>query len=138
MLVRALTLLMALALGGCSMTEILPDWSSQDLAGPEPVASLDISNKIANTVGTSDRRGSMEVSAPRRSDSDKGPSWLYCVKVAAGGWGLPRYYAVFMQREKVVQSRLSVLIDQCEMQSFVTLNWTREADKQSQEPIQLR
>jgi hypothetical protein len=109
------------------MTELLPDGSSKDMAGPEPAMTSDIANRIAGVIGANDRRGQMEVSAPRRSDSDKGPSWLYCVKTPAGGWGLPRYYAVFVQYDKVVQSRLSVLIDQCELQSFTKLNVVREA-----------
>ena len=85
---------------------------------------LDIGNRIADAVGAADRRGRLEVSTPRRSDSDKGQAWLYCVKAAAGGWGLPQYYAVFIRDNKVVQSRLSVLIDRCEIQSFAALKWT--------------
>ena len=123
MLVRALPVLIALMLSGCSMTEWLPDSASQD-PGPEPVVDLDIGNRIADAVGASDRRGRLEVSTPRRSDSDKGQAWLYCVKAAAGGMGLPQYYAVFIRDNKVVQSRLSVLIDRCEIQSFAALKWT--------------
>lgn len=123
--VRALPVLMALILSGCS-TELLSG-SASDISGPEPRMSPDIANRIAGVVGASDRKGRMEVSAPRRADSDKGPSWLYCVKTQTAGWGVPRYYTVFVQLDKVVQSRLSVMIDQCEVQSFTTLNFVREA-----------
>jgi hypothetical protein len=40
----------------------------------------------------------------------------------------PRYYAVFFQREQIVQSRLSVLIDHCELQSFKPFDWKMEAN----------
>jgi hypothetical protein len=144
MLVRALALLAAFSLTGCSMTELLNDGSSKDMAGSEPAMTADLANRMAGVIAANDRTGKMEVSVPRRAESDKGPSWLYCVRTLAEGWGLPRYYAVFVQYDKVVQSRLSVLIDQCELQSFTALNVVRDAVvpatelERKQQPDQLR
>jgi hypothetical protein len=40
---------------------------------------------------------------------------------------LPRHYAVFIQRSRIVDSRLSVVIDQCELQSYAPFNWAVDA-----------
>jgi hypothetical protein len=41
---------------------------------------------------------------------------------------LPRFYSVYIQQQKIVDSRLSVLIDQCELQSYAPFDWAREAE----------
>ena len=58
----------------------------------------------------------------------KGPSWLVCVKSQKFPL-LPRYYAVFIQRDRIVDSRVSVLVDQCELQTYAPFDWI--ADRNS-------
>ena len=41
---------------------------------------------------------------------------------------LPQYYAVFFQGGRIVDNRLSVLIDQCELQSYMAFNWAADAN----------
>jgi hypothetical protein len=124
---RALPMLLALLLGACSMSGLLPDWSSEDVAGPEPAYRFLIANRVSEIVG-SDNAGGLEISNIQRVDSLMGASWQVCLKVQKFTFP-PRYYAVFFQREQIVQSRLSVLIDHCELQSFASFDWKAEADK---------
>ena len=57
----------------------------------------------------------------------KGPSWLACIKVQNFPQ-LPHHYAVFLQKDRVVDSRLSVLIDQCELQTYLPFDWMADAN----------
>jgi hypothetical protein len=65
-----------------------------------------------------------------RVDGLRGASWVVCIR-AQNGPLLPRYYAVFFQRAQIVDSRISVLIDRCELQSYTPFDWTAEAASMS-------
>jgi hypothetical protein len=122
-------LLLFLALGGCSISGLLPDWTSEDAAGPLPADyRFAIANRVADIVGKSVAADALEISGPRRIDSLKGASWVACIKVNQFPL-LPRHYAVFFQRNQIVDSRLSVLVDQCELQSFEPFDFVAEANK---------
>jgi hypothetical protein len=127
MFARASAMLLALTLGACSVSGLLPDWTSVDVAGPEPAYRFVIANDLAAIVGDPAKAGTFEISGSRRTNSLKGASWLVCLKIQNFPL-LPRYYAVFIQSERVVDSRLSVLIDQCEIQSFKPFDWIVEAN----------
>jgi len=127
MLVRALSMLLVLTLGACAMSEFLPDWLSDDVAGPKPAYRFLIANKIKSIIGDPTQSGTLEISRPQRVNSLKGASWLSCIKVQKFPL-LPRYYAVFIQSGRIVDSRLSVLIDQCELQSFEPFDWAVDAN----------
>jgi hypothetical protein len=127
MLVRAPAILLVLVLGGCSISGLLPDWTSPDVAGPEPAYRFIIANGLVGIVGNPANAGTFEISDLRRVDSLKGASWLICIRVQNFPQ-LPRHYAVFLQRERIVDSRLSVLIDQCEMQSYLPFDWIADAN----------
>jgi hypothetical protein len=132
MLVRALPMLLVLALGACSISGLLPDWTSADVAGPEPTSyRFVIANRLKAIVGDPSGAGALEISAPRNFESLKGASWLICLK-AQNFPLLPRYYAVFIQRNEIVDSRISVVIDQCELQSFEPFDWAADANKPPQ------
>lgn len=127
MLARVSSLLLILSLSACAGPGFLPDWLSQDVAGPLPAHRFIIANRIKSIIGDPNRAGTLEISTPRRVTSLKGASWLVCIKT----WRfplLPRYYAVFIQRGQIVDSRLSVLIDQCELQSYDPFDWVSEAN----------
>jgi hypothetical protein len=121
-----LALLPALAVGGCAISGLLPDWSSADVAGPEPADyRFAIAARLKEIVGKSNLSDTLELSAPRRVDTLKGATWVICIKAQAFPL-LPRYYAVLMQRGQIVDSRLSVVIDQCELQSYTAFNWNAD------------
>jgi hypothetical protein len=125
MLVRALSILSILSLSACSISGLLPDWSSADVAGPEPAYRFMIANRIKDIVGDPSSAGALEISNPWRVDSLKGASWLVCIK--SQKFPLPRYHAVFFQRDQIIDSRLSVLIDRCELQTFSPFDWAADA-----------
>ena len=132
MLVRALSMLLALTLGACSVAWLRPDWTSADAAGPEPAYRFFIANAISvrdkTIIGDPSQAGVLEISSARRVDSLQGASWLVCIQ--AQRFPLPpRYYAVFFQRERIVNSRLSVVIDQCELQTYSSFDWIGDANK---------
>ena|SRR5581483_5213323 len=127
MLHRALPLLLTLLLAGCAVSGLLPDWSSEDAAGPEPTGyRFLIANKLTTITGDPSKFSSIEISAPKRVESLKGASWKICLKTQMFPL-LPRYYAVFMQRGEIVDNRVSVMIDQCELQSFAAFDWASDA-----------
>jgi hypothetical protein len=129
LLLLLLLLLLFPALGGCSISGFLPDWTSEDVAGPLPADyRFAIANRLMDIVGKPAGAGALEISSPRRVDSLKGASWIACIKVNQFPL-LPRHYAVFFQRNQIVDSRLSVLVDQCEFQSYEPFDFAAEADK---------
>ena len=125
------TLCSALLLGGCALSGLLPDWMSTDVAGQEPAYRFIIANRLKDIVGSAAPTEKLEISDARRMDSLKGASWRVCVRAQQFPL-LPRYYAVFFQRGQMVDSRLSVLIDQCELQSFSAFDW--QADMNNPPP----
>ena len=73
MLVRALSMLLLIAaLGGCSISGLLPDWPSADPAGPEPAYRFIIANRIKEIVGEPSRAGILEISGVRRVEFVQG------------------------------------------------------------------
>ena len=59
---HARALLLALMLGGCSVSEVLTDWVSEDAAGPEPVNyRFIIANDIYKIIGTNLEQRLLEI-----------------------------------------------------------------------------
>ena len=129
MLLRAFatvsTLCSALLLGGCALSGLLPDWMSTDVAGPEPAYRFVIANRLRDIIGSPAPPEKLEISEAKRIDSLKGASWRVCLKAQQFPL-LPRYYALFFQRGYMIDSRLSVLIDQCEIQSYSVFDWQHD------------
>jgi hypothetical protein len=122
---RILALLLPLICGGCSISEFLPNWSAEGVAGPAPPHRTIIAHRVKDIVGDPGT-ARLRISEGRRVDSLKGASWLVCLEVENSP--LLRYYAVFIQRDRIVDSRLSVMIDQCEQQSFAAFDWVAQAN----------
>jgi hypothetical protein len=120
---RALALLLPLICGGCSISEFLPNWSAEGVAGPAPAYRTIIAHRVREIVGDPGT-AQLRISDGRRVDSLKGASWLVCLEVENSP--LLRYYAVFIQRDRIVDSRLSVIIDQCEQQSYAPFDWVAQ------------
>jgi hypothetical protein len=127
MLVRASAIALLLTLTACSISGLLPDWTSPEAAGPEPAYRFIIANGLGGILGAPAGAGPLEISELRRVDSLKGTSWLVCLRTP-GFPQLPRHYAVFLQKGRIVDSRLSVLIDQCELQSYSSFDWAADAN----------
>ena len=127
---RAL-LLLALTLGGCSMSGSIPDWISDDAAGPEPTNyRFIIANALGTILGTKDTSVRLlEITHPRRVDTAKGATWIVCVRSLSYPARQPRtYYSVFIQREKIIISRISVGIDQCQSEPYTPFEWSVDVD----------
>jgi len=140
--VRAL-LLLAMTLGGCSMSGV-PDWISDDAAGPEPTNyRFIVANALVNGVsGVSAVSGVraiigrsnveslvLEISNPRRVDVAKGATWMVCVRTLSYPARLPRaYHSVFIRHEKIIDARISVGIDQCERETYTPFEWSVDVD----------
>ena len=127
---RAL-LLLALLLGGCSVSGSLPDWTSDDAAGPEPTNyRFIVANGLSTILGAKDTGVRLlEISNPRRVDVAKGATWLVWMRSLSFPARQPRaYYSVFIQRERIVDSRLSVGIDQCQNEPYTPFEWSVDVD----------
>ena len=127
---RAL-LLLALTLGGCSLSASIPDWVSEDAAGPEPTNyRFIVANGLSGILGAKDTGVRLlEISNPRRVDGVKGAMWMVCVRSLSFPARQPRtYYSVFIQREKIIDSRISVGIDQCQSEPYTPFEWSVDVD----------
>ncbi|MBM3527008.1 MAG: hypothetical protein FJX62_02860 [Alphaproteobacteria bacterium] len=137
-----LTILLALAmaLGGCTSMSgppgppappplpSLPDLSPSGIAGPEPAAyRAIIAVSLSSIMGNPERAGALQITQPRRFPSLKGPAWIVCVK--SSHWPVPRHYAIEFQHSRIVSSRLSVVLDHCELQSYAPFDWASEAGR---------
>src|SRR6185295_2098958 len=80
MLGRALAIASMLILGGCALSGLLPDWTSTDVAGPEPAYRFLIANKLRDVLGDAAPTDTLQISKAERLDSLKGASWRVCVK----------------------------------------------------------
>jgi hypothetical protein len=109
------TLLLALALSGCTSTggplasAYVPPSAPTEKAVASAVAAL---AKQANLVKP------LEISAVRPNDHGPG-SYSVCVREANPPADKPRrYYSTFLENEDYRGSRLSVIMDQCELQTY--------------------
>jgi hypothetical protein len=118
--------LLASVLGGCSISEFLPNWTAEGVAGPAPSHRTIVARQIKQVLGNPGN-ADLRISEARRVDSLKGASWLVCLEVENSP--LLRYYAVFIQRDRIVDSRLSVVIDQCEQQAYAAFDQVAEVEQ---------
>jgi hypothetical protein len=136
---RAFSMLLAVVavvnLGGCAMSGLLPNWLSEDVAGPEPKDyRFAVAVRLKDILGSDKPSDTLQLTIPRRVDALKGASWIVCMKAQKFPL-LPRYYAIVFQRGQIVDSRLSVLIDQCELQSFSAFDWSAEMTPAAPRPL---
>jgi hypothetical protein len=119
-------------LGGCAVSGLMPDWVSDDSAGPEPINyRFTIANALGGIIGSKDNAAIrvLELTTPRRVDAPKGATWMVCMKWLRIPARTPRaYYAIFIQRDRIVDSRLSIVLDQCETQTYSPFEWSFDVD----------
>ena len=126
---RAFVLALAVALGGCSGSEIVQNWAAAP--GPElaqPNYRRIVAENIKLIFPTQPLLGDVEISGVRLVDHLKGPAWVTCLKVAAGG-GTSQHYAVFIQGDKVIDWRGGIVIDQCHKEAYTRLETATAAKK---------
>jgi hypothetical protein len=121
-----LSVTIALALCGCSSVFDLVTHPSADQAThlAPPYRGI-VAEKIKDIVGPPDAGGVMQISGIRRVEYRRGPSWLVCLKV--NSYSRPLSYAVFIQESSVIESRVAVMIDRCDEQTYDPFNWVAEA-----------
>jgi hypothetical protein len=114
--VRACVLGLALILSGCSASEIVQNWSNA------PVSDLSQPNHrriVADNIRTlfpKTELGDLEISGVRLVDHLKGQAWRTCLKLDARV--NPQQYAIFIQDGKIIDSRASIIIDQCGKEAY--------------------
>jgi len=71
--------------------------------------------------------GDVEISGVRPVDHLKGAAWVTCLKVVVRG--IPQHYAVFIQDDKVIDSRGGIVIDHCHKETYTPLETATAAKK---------
>ena len=130
-------LLMTLAaLGGCALPIDAPNWASDDSAGPEPVNyRFVVANDLHKIAGQDLEARLFEISPPRRVNMQRGATWMACVKELRFPSRTARtYHSVFIQRDRIVESRFAVVLDQCETETYTPFDWKADRDN----PLPLR
>jgi hypothetical protein len=126
---RAYVLAVALAVGGCSGSEIVQSWappaSAPELAQPNYRRIVAENLKVIFPTETS--LGDVEISGVRPVDHLKGAAWLTCLKVVVRD--TPQHYAVFIQDDKVIDWRGGIVMDQCQKETYTPLQTATAAKK---------
>jgi hypothetical protein len=127
LVVRVRVLAFAVTLGGCSGSELV-----QNLATPlsdlqQPDYRRIVAANIKTIFPAQAEIGDLEISGVRLVDHLKGAAWLTCVKVDAHG--RPQQYAVFIQGDKIIDSRAGIVLDQCYKQTYTPLETAAAAKK---------
>jgi len=109
---------LAVTLGGCSASEIVQNWTSTpavaDLAHPD--YRRIIGDNIQGMFPKKDLLFDMEISGIRPVDHLRGPAWIVCLKLDAHGTA--QQYAIFIQGDKIIDSRLGIVIDHCHKEAY--------------------
>jgi hypothetical protein len=116
--VRAASVLgLFVILGGCSASEFVQNWTAPAASDlPHPNFRRVIADNIKTIFPNQRSLGEVEISGARPVDHLKGPAWLACLRLDAGG--NPQHYAIFVQGDKVLDWRAGVVIDQCHNQTY--------------------
>jgi hypothetical protein len=109
---------LAMILAGCSASEIVQNLPSPAVAPDlsQPNYRRIVAANIKSIFPNQSLLGDVEISGVRMVDHLKGPAWLTCLKLDARG--APNHYAIFMQGEKIIDSRAGVVMDQCHKETY--------------------
>jgi hypothetical protein len=127
LVVRARVLAFAVTLGGCSGSELVQNLGAPVSDLTQPDYRRIVAANIKAIFPAPAEVGDLEISGVRLVDHLKGPAWLTCVKVDAHG--NPQQYAVFIQGDKIIDSRAGIVLDQCYKQSYTPLETAAAAKK---------
>jgi hypothetical protein len=123
----ALLLAFHVTLAHCSASGLVQqDWSPSAI---EDLSQAGYRRLVAENIkmifADPSTLGNVEISGVRMVDHHlKGPAWLTCLKVDANG--RPQHYAIFIQGDKIIDSRAGVLIDRCHKETFSLFDFARE------------
>jgi hypothetical protein len=118
--VRARIIVLAVALAGCSASEIVQDLTAPRTAdASQPNHRRLVADNLKTVFPNQQNLGELEISGLRQVDHLTGPAWLTCLKLDAPG--NPQHYAIFIQGNKIVDTRLGILIDQCHKEAYTPL-----------------
>ena len=107
---------LAVALAGCSASEVVQNLAPAAIDLPQPNYRRVVADNVKAVIPNVGSVGDLEISGVRLVDHLKGPAWLTCLKVDAHG--KPQNYALFIQGDKIVDSRVGVVMDQCYKETF--------------------
>jgi hypothetical protein len=107
---------LAAALSGCSASEVVQNLTPAAIDLPQPNYRRVVADNVRAVIPNVGSIGDLEISGVRLVDHLKGPAWLTCLKVDAHG--KPQNYALFIQGDKIIDSRIGIVIDQCYKQTF--------------------
>ena len=111
---RFIAILLSLLLISCSGTHT----TEPIYVPPSPPAENAIATAVAALAKDGNLVGPLEISAVRPSDHGPG-SYFVCVRDGNPPPDKPRrYYATFFDNDLYRGSRLSVIMDQCELQTY--------------------
>jgi hypothetical protein len=115
---RAPVLALAAVLVGCSASEIVQNLPSPAVAPDlsQPNHRRIVAANIKSIFSNHALLGDVQISGVRMVDHLKGPAWLTCLKLDARG--MPNHYAIFMQADKIIDSRAGIVIDQCHKETY--------------------
>jgi len=85
-------------------------------APPAPSDYRELAAKTVKDFQQFKTSSDLEISAPRFIHAQTGWNWLVCLRYADRGH--PRYYAIFIDGNKVVNSRYEILTDRCGAQPY--------------------
>jgi hypothetical protein len=118
MITRRSAVLLTLVLAACSSD---PNSPIPAYVGPSPPMQKAIVAS-ANAAATEAKlAGPLQISDVRPSDHGPGHYFVCLREANPPSEGLPRYYSVFFDNDAYKGSRLSVMIDECEKQTFAPL-----------------
>lgn len=120
------TLALALALPGCSLSGPFFDdsFEKSQVLSPEPVPPYrKLVSATMKTLSSPIDPAGLQISEPRWIERVGGPAWIVCLKTDAKASGAV-YYAFFIQKEKVVDTRTAIGTDRCVHQDFVPFDVT--------------
>lgn len=123
---RACVLALALMLCGCSASEIVQNWSNAPVADlSEPNYRRIVADNLKTLFPNDIALGDLEISGVRLVDHLKGQVWRTCLKLDAHT--RPQHYAIFIQSGKVIDSRASIIIDQCGKEAYEPFDPTQKS-----------
>ena len=102
------------ALSGCA--GLAAGNGEMPLTGPDPTYREVVAAHLKRVLKNYASYDSFEISDPRWVHSIKGWTWLTCVRFR--DQGRVRSYALFLDRNKIVDDRFAVQTDSCDLQAY--------------------
>lgn len=109
------TAVLGVGLAGCSV-----DLDSLPIAGVPPTLST-VTADIKKTAADAKLIPPLQVAGPIPANSISSLPWIICLRSEAPNQSPPPTYSLFFKENKLVSSRLSVIVDRCDGQVFSRL-----------------